>query len=88
MNNTGAVLYNVMMYFRAFGLIGIAIAGMWAVFSEVGKGKENMSMLKTLSILAGTLVAAIVFIVLPTMVNYIRSDFSTIVPDHPIGGYR
>ncbi|MFC9897810.1 hypothetical protein ACFVMC_29325 [Nocardia sp. NPDC127579] len=50
--------------------------------------KSRLSPAKILTVAASAVLAAVLFWVLPSLVNYARSDSGIIVPDHPVGGYR
>ncbi|MGV9411246.1 hypothetical protein ACWDOP_15120 [Nocardia sp. NPDC003693] len=82
----GTILYGWLLVFRWLGLIVLTIAAMAILISE--SAKSRLSLGKVLAVAASGVVAAVVFWILPTMVNYARVDSGTIVPDHPVGGYR
>lgn len=82
----GTILYSVLIIFRWIGLIILTIASMAILISESTKNKLSPG--KVLAVAGSAIIAAVVFWILPTVVNYARVDSSTIVPDHPIGGYR
>ncbi|MEV5652534.1 hypothetical protein AB0L57_30155 [Nocardia sp. NPDC052254] len=78
------ILYNVLVFVRWAGIIIIAIAGMALLISE--GIKSRLSPTKVLGVAASAILAAILFWILPTVVNYARVDSNRIVPDQPVGG--
>lgn len=84
--NLASILYNAMYIFRWIGLIILTIGSMAILISEATKSKLSPG--KVLAVAGSAIVAAVVFWVLPTLVNYARVDSSIIVKDHPVGGYR
>lgn len=84
--NTSTILYYILSIVRWGGIIIIAIIGMAILITEAGSSK--MSPMKILAVAFSTLMAAAIFWILPTMVNYVRSDVSTVVPDQPVGSYQ
>ncbi|ONM46341.1 hypothetical protein [Nocardia donostiensis] len=86
MSNLSNILYGVLIFVRWAGLILITIISMGVLISEAAKSKLSPG--KVLGVAGSAILAAVLFWMLPTLVNYARSDANTIVPDHPIGGYR
>ncbi|MQY28210.1 MULTISPECIES: hypothetical protein [Nocardia] len=84
--NLATLLYNVLIAFRWIGLIILTIASMAILISESAKAKLSPG--KVLAVAGSAIVAAVVFWVLPSLVNYARVDATTLVPGQPIGGYR
>ncbi|MDR7168989.1 hypothetical protein ACFYU5_33365 [Nocardia aobensis] len=80
----GYILFNILQFVRWAGIIIIAIAGMALLISEGVKSKLSPG--KVLGVAASAIVAAILFWILPTVVNYARVDSNRIVPDQPVGG--
>ncbi|RUS65377.1 hypothetical protein CUZ56_03042 [Saezia sanguinis] len=62
------------------------MVAMGVLVSEAAKSK--LSPAKIVGVTLSGLLAAVAFWMLPTLVNYARSDANIIVPDHPVGGYR
>ncbi|MFE4455793.1 hypothetical protein ACFROC_00415 [Nocardia tengchongensis] len=81
----GYILYGVLLVFRWIGLIVLTIASMAILISEAAKSKLSPG--KVLAVAGSAIVAAVVFWVLPTLVNYARIDSGTIVPNAPVGSY-
>ncbi|WP_327146917.1 hypothetical protein [Nocardia sp. NBC_01327] len=79
----GSILYEVLLVFRWIGLIILTIASMGILISEATKNKLSPG--KVFAVAGSAIVAAVLFWVLPTIVNYARVDSSTILPDAPIG---
>jgi hypothetical protein len=86
MGNFSYILYNTLVFIRWSGLIVITILSMAVLISEAAKSK--LSPAKILGVAASAVLAAVMFWVLPTLVNYARTDSNIIVPDQPIGSYR
>lgn len=86
MGNLSNILYGVLIFVRWAGLILITIISMAVLISEAAKSR--LSPAKILGVAGSAILAAVLFWVLPTLVNYARTDSNIIVPDHPIGGYR
>lgn len=86
MNNITNILYSILLFTRFAGIIVIAILGIMFLITEGARSKLSPG--KIIAVGASTLLAAFVLWTLPSLVNYARSDSRTIVPDHPIGGYR
>ncbi len=84
MSNLETVLYDVLLVFRWVGIIAIAITAMAILISE--GAKEKLSPGKVLTVAASGVLAAALFWVLPTLINYARSDADLIVPNNPVGG--
>ncbi|MET9489841.1 hypothetical protein [Nocardia sp. NPDC006630] len=82
----GNILESVLLVFRWIGLIILTIASMAILISESTKSKLSPG--KVLAVAGSAIVAAVVFWILPTLVNYARVDSDTIIPNAPIGGYR
>ncbi|TLF55277.1 hypothetical protein [Nocardia cyriacigeorgica] len=86
MSNLSNILYGVLIFVRWAGLILITIISMGVLISEAAKSKLSPG--KILGVAGSAVLAAVLFWMLPTIVNYARSDANVIVPDHPVGGYR
>lgn len=86
MSNLSNILYGVLIFVRWAGLILITIISMGVLIAEAAKSR--LSPAKILGVGGSAILAAVLFWMLPTLVNYARSDANTIVPDHPIGSYR
>lgn len=86
MGNLSFILYNVLIFVRWSGLILIGILAMAVLLEQAATNR--LSATKTIGVVGSAILAAIAFWVLPTLVNYARTDSSIIVPDHPIGGYH
>lgn len=86
MSNLSNILYGVLVFVRWAGLILITIISMGVLISEAAKSKLSPG--KILGVAGSAILAAVLFWMLPTLVNYARSDVNTIVPDHPVGSYR
>lgn len=86
MSNLSNILYGVLVFIRWAGLILITIISMGVLIAEAAKSK--LSPAKILGVAGSAILAAVLFWMLPTLVNYARSDANTIVPDHPVGSYR
>lgn len=86
MSNLSNILYGVLVFIRWAGLILITIISMGVLIAEAAKSK--LSPAKILGVAGSAILAAVLFWMLPTLVNYARSDATTIVPDHPVGSYR
>ena len=86
MNNLTNILYTILLFVRFAGIIIVAILGMAFVITEGARSKLSPG--KLLGVAASTILAAFIFWTLPSLVNYTRSDSRTVIPDHPIGGYR
>ncbi|WP_405136703.1 hypothetical protein [Nocardia sp. NBC_01388] len=82
----GNILESVLLVFRWIGLIILTIASMAILISESTKSKLSPG--KVLAVAGSAIIAAVVFWILPTLVNYARVDSDTIIPNAPIGGYR
>ncbi|MFF0457475.1 hypothetical protein [Nocardia africana] len=86
MHNLNALLYYILLVVRALGIIVITILAMGILISEAAKSK--LSPTKVLSVVGSAILAAVLFWMLPTLVNYARSDATSVVPDQPVGRYR
>lgn len=86
MNNLSNILYGVLIFVRWAGLILITIISMGVLISEAAKSKLSPG--KILAVAGSAILAAVLFWMLPTIVNYARSDANTIVPDQPVGSYQ
>lgn len=86
MGNLSNILYGILIFVRWAGLILITILSMAVLIHEAVSSK--LSPAKILAVVGSAVLAAVLFWVLPTLVNYARTDSNIIVPDHPIGGYR
>ncbi|WP_040834061.1 hypothetical protein [Nocardia brevicatena] len=86
MSNLSNILYGVLVFIRWAGLILITIISMGVLIAEAAKSK--LSPAKILGVAGSAILAAVLFWMLPTLVNYARSDANIIVPDHPVGSYR
>jgi uncharacterized membrane protein len=84
MSNLESVLYSVLLVFRWVGIVAIAILAMAFLISE--GAKEKLSPGKILTVTGSGILAAVMFWVLPTIINYARSDANEIVPNTPVGG--
>jgi uncharacterized membrane protein len=86
MSQLETILYNGLVWFRWVGIIAIAIVAMAILISE--GAKEKLSPGKVLTVAGSGVLAAVLFWVLPTVINYARQDTNiTIVPD-TVGLYR
>ncbi|NUP26246.1 MAG: hypothetical protein HOQ44_06050 [Nocardia sp.] len=86
MGNISNILYGILVFVRWAGLILITIVSMGVMISEAAKSK--LSPAKVVGVDGSAILAAVLFWMLPTLVNYARGDANMIVPDHPVGGYR
>lgn len=86
MGNISNILYGILIFIRWAGLILITIIAMGVMISETAKSK--LSPAKIVGTAGAAILAAVLFWMLPTLVNYARGDANMIVPDHPVGGYR
>ncbi|MFQ6327802.1 hypothetical protein ACLMAL_16910 [Nocardia sp. CWNU-33] len=86
MGSFGVILYSVLIWFRWVGTIGLTIVIMFYVVSVTATSK--VSLVKIVGVVGSGLVGVALFWMLPTAVNYVRSDTNVILPDHPIGSYR
>ncbi|MFF2554725.1 hypothetical protein ACFVUS_27240 [Nocardia sp. NPDC058058] len=82
----GNILYGILLIFRWIGLIILTIASMAILISEATKNK--LSPARVFAVTGSAIVAAVLFWILPTIVNYAREDSRVIVPDFPIGKYH
>ncbi|WP_067670641.1 hypothetical protein [Nocardia miyunensis] len=80
------ILVYILQWVRWGGIILIAIIGMCILVSEAAKSKLSPS--RIITVTGSALLAAVLFWLLPTLVNYARVDSNSIVPDHPIGSYQ
>ena len=85
MHNLNALLYYILLVVRALGIIVITILSMGVLISEAAKSK--LSPAKILGVVGSAVLAAVLFWMLPTIVNYARSDATSVVPDQPVGRY-
>ncbi len=85
MHNLNALLYYILLVVRALGIIVITILSMGVLISEAAKSK--LSPAKILGVVGSAILAAVLFWMLPTIVNYARSDATSVVPDQPVGRY-
>ncbi|MEV6072943.1 hypothetical protein AB0L82_40905 [Nocardia sp. NPDC052001] len=81
----GNILYGVLLVFRWLGLIILTIASMGILISEATKNKLSPG--KVFAVTGSAIVAAVLFWILPTIINYARVDSGTVVQDYPIGRY-
>lgn len=86
MHNLNALLYYILLVVRALGIIVITILSMGVLISEAAKSK--LSPAKILGVVGSAILAAVLFWMLPTIVNYARSDATSVVPDQPVGRYQ
>ncbi|MFD4405522.1 hypothetical protein ACFWPH_22470 [Nocardia sp. NPDC058499] len=84
MSNLSNILYGILVFVRWAGLILITIVSMAVLISEAAKSK--LSPAKILGVAGSAILAAVLFWMLPTLVNFARADANMIVPDHPVGG--
>ncbi|MQY23650.1 hypothetical protein [Nocardia macrotermitis] len=80
------ILVYILQWVRWGGIIMIAIIGMSILLSEAAKSKLSPS--RIIAVAGSAILAAVLFWLLPTLVNYARVDSNNIVPDHPIGSYQ
>ncbi|MBF6222697.1 hypothetical protein IU479_31920 [Nocardia abscessus] len=86
MGNLSNILYGVLIFVRWGGMIIIAIVTIGVLISEGAKSK--LSPARIVVVFGSGLLAGVAIWILPTTINYARTDANLIVPDHPIGGYR
>ncbi|WP_406231693.1 hypothetical protein [Nocardia sp. NBC_01009] len=86
MGSFSIILYSFLMWFRWIGTIALTIIIMFWLVSVAASSK--LSLPKVLGVVGSGIIAVVMFWILPTVVNYARSDANIIVPDHPIGSYR
>jgi hypothetical protein len=86
MGNLSAILFNILIFVRWAGLILIAIISMAVLIQTAASSKLSPG--KILVVAGSALLAGVLFWILPTVINYARTDSNIIVPDHPIGGFR
>ncbi|MEU2014025.1 hypothetical protein [Nocardia sp. NPDC019302] len=86
MGNLSNILYGILIFVRWGGMIIIAIVTIAVTISNAASSKLSPS--KILVTFGSGLLAGVVIWILPTTINYARTDANLIVPDHPIGGYR
>ncbi|MEV0297664.1 hypothetical protein [Nocardia sp. NPDC050710] len=86
MGNLSEILVRILLFVRWAGLILITILAISVLITESAKSK--LSPAKILGVAGSAILAAVMLWMLPTLVNYARTDANLIVPDHPIGGYR
>ncbi|NKY54008.1 hypothetical protein [Nocardia vermiculata] len=86
MHNLNALLYYILLVVRALGIIVITILAMGILISEAAKSK--LSPTKVLGVVGSAILAAVLFWMLPTLVNYARADATGVVPDQPVGRYQ
>ncbi|MEU4314153.1 hypothetical protein [Nocardia sp. NPDC024068] len=84
MGNLSNILYGILIFVRWAGLILITILSMGVLIAEAAKSKLSPG--KILGVTGSAVLAAVLFWMLPTLVNYARGDAGMIVPDHPVGG--
>ncbi|WP_067721523.1 hypothetical protein [Nocardia yamanashiensis] len=80
------ILVNVLLAFRWIGIIVLTIASMAILIAEAAKNKLSPG--KVLTVAGSAVLAAVVFWVLPTVINYARDDTKAVIDNHPIGTYR
>jgi uncharacterized membrane protein (DUF373 family) len=73
------ILYAV----RWGGLIIITIVSMAVLVTQATKSKLSPGTI--LTVVGSALLAAVLFWILPTLINYARTDADTVLPNHPIG---
>ncbi|NKY87221.1 hypothetical protein [Nocardia veterana] len=86
MQHLNSLLYYILLVVRALGIVIITILSMGILISESAKSK--LSPAKVLGVVGSAILAAVLFWMLPTIINYARSDATSVVPDQPIGRYR
>lgn len=86
MHNLNSLLYYILLVVRALGIIVITILAMGILISESAKSK--LSPTKVLGVVGSAILAAVLFWMLPTIINYARSDATAVVPDQPVGRYQ
>ncbi|MBF6301264.1 MULTISPECIES: hypothetical protein [Nocardia] len=86
MGNLSNILYGILIFVRWGGLIIIAIITIGVVISE--GAKSRLSPARIIVVFFSGIMAGVVIWILPTTINYARTDANLIVPDHPVGGYR
>ncbi|WP_442939599.1 hypothetical protein [Nocardia sp. CY41] len=80
------ILYGILIFVRWGGLIIIAIITIGVLISEAAKSRLSPG--RIILVFGSGLMAGVAIWILPTAMNYARTDANLIVPDHPIGGYR
>ena len=86
MGNLSSILYGMLVFVRWAGLIVITILSMGVLISEAAKSK--LSPAKILAVTGSAILAAVLFWMLPSLINFARSDADVIVPNAPIGQYQ
>ncbi|MCC3326396.1 hypothetical protein [Nocardia abscessus] len=86
MGNLANILYGFLIFIRWGGMIVIAIVSIGVLVSEGAKSKLSPG--RIIVVFGSGLLAGFAIWILPTSINYVRTDANLIVPDHPIGGYR
>jgi hypothetical protein len=85
MSSLESVLFNVLVVFRWVGIVAIAIVAMAILISEGAKSKLSPG--KILVVAGSGVLAAVLFWVLPTLINLARTDADLVVPNAPVGGF-
>ncbi|RDI54566.1 hypothetical protein [Nocardia mexicana] len=82
----GIILSEVLQFVRWGGLIILTIVILGIFISEAARSRLSPG--RILVVAATGILAAVIFWLLPTLVNYARVDSNSIVPDHPVGSYQ
>ncbi|GAB2710154.1 hypothetical protein [Nocardia thraciensis] len=82
----GFILSEVLNFVRWAGIIILTIVILVIFISEAAKSRLSPG--RILVVAATGLLAAVLFWLLPTLVNYARVDSNSVIPDHPIGSYQ
>ncbi|WP_280264950.1 hypothetical protein [Nocardia wallacei] len=82
----GVILSEVLQFVRWAGLICLTIVILGIFLSEAARSRLSPG--RIIVVAATGLLAAVLFWLLPTLVNYARVDSNAVVPDHPIGSYQ
>ena len=83
-NTQLAQILTIILYaLRWGGLIVITIISLALLISEGAKSKLSPG--RILTVVGSAVLAAVLFWLLPTLINYARTDTDTVLPNQPIG---
>ncbi|MFC9437185.1 hypothetical protein [Nocardia sp. NPDC057030] len=71
---------------KAAGLVIITIISIYVLLAKAAVNKLSVG--TTISVVGAAIVAGVAVYYIPSLINYSRYDFGTIVPEYPIGVYR
>ena len=79
------ILQIVLNFARLGGVVAIALIAIFTVVTRAAQSKLSPG--QTILVVASALLAGAAIWVLPSLINFVREDSNSIVPDYPFVGY-